>query len=55
MSFKKISKKECIKKGLPETISYVGPFYEWDHKKKDFKKPKLMVTREIKKCSKGDV
>ena len=47
MSFKKVTKKEWIKKGLPETITYVGSFYEYNRKKKEFKKPILTVTREI--------
>ena len=32
---------------LSETITYIGPFYEYDRKKKEFKKPILTVTREI--------
>ena len=47
MSFKKVTKKEWLTKGLPETITYIGPFYEYDRKKKEFKKPVLTVTREI--------
>ncbi len=47
MPFKKVTKKEWIKKGLPDTITYVGPFYEYDRKKKEFKKPILTVTTEI--------
>lgn len=47
MSFKKVTKKEWLAKGLPETITYIGPFYEYDRKKKEFKKPILTVTREI--------
>ena len=47
MSFKKVTKKEWLAKGLPETITYIGPFYEYDRKKKEFKKPVLTVTREI--------
>ena len=54
MAVKKISTKEWLKLGLPESTMTITPFYEWDHKKKDFKKPKLMVTREIKKRSKED-
>ena len=44
MSWKKVNKKEWIEKGLPESITYVGPFYEWDREKKDFKKPIPMVS-----------
>ena len=47
MSFKKVTKKEWLAKGLPESITYIGPFYEYDRKKKDFKKPILIVTREL--------
>ena len=44
MSFKKVTKKEWLAKGLPESITYIGPFYEYDRKKKGFKKPVPMVT-----------
>ena len=47
MSFKKVSKKEWLAMGLPESITYIGPYYEWDIKKKDFKKPILIVTQEL--------
>ena len=48
MSFKKITKKEWIEKGLPETVTniHIGPYYQWDNIKKDFKKPILVVTQE---------
>jgi hypothetical protein len=56
MSFKKITKKEWIKLGLPEApmTIHVGPYYEWDFEKKDFKKPKLIVTQEVKKSKKEE-
>jgi hypothetical protein len=38
MSFKKVTKKEWLAMGLPESITYIGPFYEYDRKKKEFKK-----------------
>ena len=44
MSWKKVNKKEWLEKGLPESITYIGPFYEWNRKKKGFKKPVPMVT-----------
>ena len=47
MSFKKITKKEWLAMGLPETITYIGPFYENDRKKKEIKKPILTFTRKI--------
>ena len=31
---------------LPESIMHIGPFYEYDREKKEFKKPVLTVTRE---------
>ena len=48
MSFKKITKKEWIEKGLPETVTniHIGPYYQWDSIKKDFKKPIPIVTQE---------
>ena len=46
MSFKKVTKKEWLAMGLPESITYIGPFYEYDRKKKEFKKPVLTVTRQ---------
>ena len=56
MSFKKITKKEWIKRGLPEASMtiHVGPYFEWDKEKKDFKKPKLVVTRELQRKKKED-
>jgi hypothetical protein len=53
MSFKKVTKKEWLEMGLPETITYIGPFYEYDRKKKEFKKPILTVTREALKPKKN--
>ena len=32
--------------GLPESITYIGPFYEYDRKKEKFKTPVLTVTRQ---------
>ena len=48
MPFKKITKKEWIEKGLPESVTniHIGPYYKWDNIKKDFKKPILIVTQE---------
>ena len=48
MPFKKITKKEWIEKGLPESVTniHIGPYYQWDSIKKDFKKPILIVTQE---------
>ena len=48
MSFKKITKKEWIEKGLPESTTniHIGPYYQWDNIKKNFKKPILIVTKE---------
>lgn len=47
MPFKKVTKKEWVKMGLPVSVIHIGPFYEYDRKKKEFKKPILIVTREI--------
>ena len=49
MSLKKITKKEWIEKGLPESITniHIGPYYKWDNEKKDFKKPIPIVTQEL--------
>ena len=47
MTLKKITKKEWIKIGLPESITYIGPYYKWDNKKKDFKKPILIFTQAL--------
>ena len=49
MSFKKITKKEWIEKGLPESVTnfYIGPYYQWDNIKKDFKKPIPIITKEL--------
>ena len=51
MSFKIISAREWIKRGLPTSSMtiHVGPYFEWDREKKDFKKPKLVVTRELQR------
>ncbi len=51
MSIKKITAKEWIKMGLPSATMtiYVGPYFEWDKKNQKLKKPKLTVTREVKK------
>ena len=56
MSFKIISAKEWIKRGLPTSSMtiHVGPYFKWDRKKKDFKKPKLVVTRELRRKNKED-
>ena len=56
MSFKIISAKEWIKQGLPASSMtiHVGPYFEWNRKEKDFKKPKLVVTRELPGKKKED-
>ena len=48
MPLKKITKKEWIEKGLPESVTnvHIGPYYQWDNIKKDFKKPILIVTQD---------
>ena len=48
MSLRKITKKEWIEKGLPESVTniHIGPYYQWDNEKKDFKKPILIITKE---------
>ena len=49
MSLRKITKKEWIEKGLPESVTniHIGPYYQWDDIKKDFKKPILILTKEL--------
>ena len=63
MPLKKVSSEEFIKilkkeTGLdlskPTMTIHVGPYFEWDRKKKDFKKPKLVVTRELQRKKRGD-
>ncbi len=48
MPLKKINKKEWIDKGLPVSISniHIGPYYKWDFKKKEFKKPIFIITKD---------
>ena len=46
MSFKKVTKEEWLALGLPESTMIISPFYEYDRKKKEFKKPILMVTSQ---------
>ena len=48
MPLKKITKKEWIEKGLPESVTNIniGSYYQWDNIKKDFKKPILIVTKK---------
>ena len=36
--------QEWIEKGLPESTTFISPFYEWNRKKKGFKKPVPMVS-----------
>ena len=56
MPFKKITKKEWIEKGLPESVTniHIGPYYKWDNIKKDFKKPILIVTQEQTPKKRGE-
>ena len=63
MPLKKVSSEEFIKivkkeSGLdlskPSMTIHVGPYFEWDKKKKDFKKPKIVVTRELQRKKEGD-
>ena len=62
MPLKKVSSEEFIKivkkeSGLdlskPSMTIHVGPYFECDRKKKDFKKPKLVVTRELQRKKRG--
>ena len=43
----KFPKKEWIKMVLPVSITHIDPFYEYDRKKKEFKKPIITITREM--------
>ena len=47
MSLRKVTPKEWLAIGLPESTMVITPHYENDRKKKEFKKPVLTVTREI--------
>ena len=58
MPLKKVSSEEFIKivkkeTGLdlskPTMTIHVGPYFEWDRQKKELKKPKLVVTRELER------
>ena len=58
MPLKKVSSEEFIniikkESGLdlskPSMTIHVGPYFEWDREKKDFKKAKLVVTRELER------
>ena len=63
MPLKKVSSEEFIKKvkmetGLdlskPSITIHIGPYFEWDRERKNFKKQKLVVTREHRKKNKED-
>ena len=56
MPIKKISIKEWEKLGLPTntTTLHIGPYFKWDRKNKKFEKPKIVVTRNVKKVIKND-
>ena len=63
MPLKKVSSEEFIKivkkessldLSKPSMTIHVGPYFEWDREKKDFKKPKLVVTRELGRKNKED-
>ena len=51
MPLKIINLKEWKRLGLPTntTTIHLGPFYEWNKKNKNFKKPKLIATYNKKK------
>ena len=46
MPFKKVSAKEWKAMGLPSSITTISlsPYFKWDHKKKEFKKPILVLN-----------
>ena len=54
MSFKKVTKKEWIKMGLPVSITHIGPFYEYDRKKtkKRNSKSTVKLNKTIKRKKK---
>ena len=56
MSIKKITEKEWIKMELPSAALtiHVETYFEWDKKNQKLKKPKLTVTREVKKKFRRD-
>ena len=52
--FIKIVKKETgLDLSKPSMTIHVGPYFEWDRMNKDFKKPKLVVTRELQRKKRG--
>ncbi len=62
MPLKKVSSEEFIRivkkeSGLdlskPSMTIHVGQYFEWDRERKYFKKPKLVVTRELQRKKKG--
>ena len=63
MPLKKVSSEEFIKivkkqSGLdlskPSMTIHFGPYFEWDRERKDFKKPKLVLSRELQRKKRGD-
>ena len=56
MPIKKISIKDWERLGLPTNTStlHIGPYFKWNRKNKKFEKPKIVVTRNIKKVIKND-
>ena len=44
MKMKKGSLKEWKKLGLPTHTMTISPYYAWDFKKKNFKKPVLVIN-----------
>ena len=63
MPLKKVSSEEFIKivkkesgpdLSKPSMTIHVGPYFEWDRERKDFKKTKLVVTRELQRKKMGD-
>ena len=54
MSLRKINKKKWIEKGLPESVTniHIGPYYQWDDIKKNFKKPIFVITQDKPKIIK---
>ena len=53
--FIKIVKKETgLDLSKPSMTIHVGPYFEWDRERKDFKKPKLVLSRELQRKKRGD-
>ena len=50
MVIKFVNTKQWKKLGLPESSTFITPYYRWDFKNQKFKKPIIVLTNQkIKK------